>query len=164
MDTSKKVVSLEELLVIIEVFKGQGKKIVTTNGAFDILHIGQKRMLEQSKFLGDVLIVGVNSDSSVKEYKSDLRPIIPEAQRAEIIAALACVDYVTIFNEPDPVNLLASIKPAIHTKGGDYDSETLIETATVRKNGGRVVIVPGRIQSTTNIIDRIAKAYGGGSD
>src|SRR3989344_186268 len=145
MNTLQKIVTLEELGVIVAELKKQGKKIVTTNGAFDLLHIGQKRALEESKSLGDVLIVVLNSDTSVKKYKSDLRPVLPEAERAEMVSALACVDYVTIFTDTDPINLLEFIKPAVHTKGGDYTADELLETPTVRKNGGEVVIIPGKI-------------------
>ncbi|TAL48869.1 D-glycero-beta-D-manno-heptose 1-phosphate adenylyltransferase [Patescibacteria group bacterium] len=156
MDTKRKVVTKDELAGIVADLKKQGKKIVTTNGAFDILHIGHKRMLEVSKALGDILIVGVNSDSSVKQYKSDLRPVIPEADRAEMLAGLACVDYVTIFAEPDPKNFLELVKPNVHTKSGDYTAEGLKETPTVRKNGGEVVIIPYvESKSTTNIINKI---------
>ncbi|MCR4333503.1 MAG: D-glycero-beta-D-manno-heptose 1-phosphate adenylyltransferase [Patescibacteria group bacterium] len=161
MNTRAKLVSLAELPAIVEKLKKQGKKIVTTNGAFDILHVGHKRALEESKSLGDVLIVGVNSDSSVKQYKSDLRPIIPEDDRAEVLAGLACVDFVTIFTETDPKNFLDLVKPDIHTKSGDYKEEELKETSTVLQNGGEVVIIPFiEGKSTTNIIDRILKVYG----
>lgn len=102
----------------------------------------------------------MNSDSSVKKYKSNLRPILPENERAEMVAALACVDYVTIFNDNNPINFLEFIKPDIHTKGGDYDIKELLETPTIYKNGGKVVIIPRKVQSTTNIIERITKIYG----
>lgn len=156
-----KVVSQQELAKVVAELKKQGKKIVTTNGAFDILHIGHVKALQQTKALGDVLIVGVNSDSSVKQYKSDLRPIVPQEDRAEMLAALACVDYVTIFSETDPRNFLELVKPNIHAKSGDYDAEKMIETPTVRKNGGDVKIIPFiPCKSTTNIIKRICEVYG----
>lgn len=156
---NKKVLSLTQLVSEVERLKSQGKKIVATNGAFDLLHIGQKRALEESRLLGDVLIVGINSDSSVKQYKSELRPIIPENERAELVAALACVDYVTIFDERDPVTFLKSIHPDIYTKGGDYTLEQNLAADFVRENVGKIVIIPGRIQSTTAIIDKILKIY-----
>ena len=161
MNTKQKVVSLEQLKTIAANLKKQGKKIVTTNGAFDILHVDHKIVLEESKSLGDVLIVGINSDSSIKQYKSTLRPIMPEAQRAELIAGLACVDYVAIFPEPRPMNFLELVKPNIHTKGGDYqDIEKLYETDTVRKNGGEVVLIQHPIlQTTTSIIKSMAEVY-----
>ena len=161
MNTNKKFIPITELGPIVESLKKEGKKIVTTNGAFDLLHVDHKTVLEESKALGDVLIVGVNSDSSIKQYKSDLRPILPEAERAELISAFACVDYVTIFYEERPINFLEIVKPHIHTKGGEYDPEKLHETATVRKNGGEIVPIhhPTR-QTTTAIIERILKIYG----
>jgi rfaE bifunctional protein nucleotidyltransferase chain/domain len=159
MNTVQKIVSLQELEGILPELKKQGKKIVTTNGAFDLLHIGHKRALEKSKSLGDVLIVMVNSDSSVKQYKSDLRPIIPEEERAEMLAGLSCVDYVTIFSELDPRNLLEKIKPDVHTKGGDYKPEGLLEFDGISKNGGTIVMTES-IKSTTGIIEKILKIYG----
>ena len=160
MDTKQKVVTLKELTKIVADLKKQGKKIVTTNGAFDILHIDHKTLLEESKLLGNILIVGVNSDASVRQYKSDLRPILPQRERAELVAALFCVDYVVIFDDPAPINFLELVRPDIHTKGGDYSAEELLETATVRKNGGEVVIVRHPVrQTTTGIIDRILKIY-----
>ncbi|MEM2916069.1 MAG: D-glycero-beta-D-manno-heptose 1-phosphate adenylyltransferase [Candidatus Woesearchaeota archaeon] len=155
-----KIVSREELAKIVLELKKQGKKIVTTNGAFDILHIGHIRSLQQAKSFGDVLIVGVNSDSSIKQYKSDKRPINPENDRAEMLAALECVDYVTIFTETTPCELLELIKPDIHVKSG-YKPEEMPETEVVRKNKGEIRIVPlvaGK--STTNIIRKICDVYG----
>ena len=160
MNTRQKVVTLEQLEIIVADLKKQGKKIVTKNGAFDLLHVGHIRMLEASKALGDILIVGVNSDSSIKQYKSDIRPIISENDRAEMVAALACVDFVTIYNELDPRNFLEIVKPDIHTGPGNFKVEAMLETPTVEKNGGKVVIIPRTPhESTTNIIERIAKYY-----
>lgn len=167
-----KVVSSQELAGIVSDLKKQGKRIVTTNGAFDILHIGHVRALQQSRMLGDVLIVGVNSDSSVKQYKSDLRPIVSQEDRAEMIAGLACVDYVTIFSETDPRNFLELVKPNVHAKSGDYSPDRkpgepghMVEAETVRKNGGEVKIIPlVEGKSTTNIIKRICEVYGQGPD
>lgn len=159
MNTKQKIVSIRQLQKIVAELKERDKKIVATNGAFDLLHIGQKRCLEESKLLGDILIVGINSDSSVKQSKSDLRPIIHEDERAELVAALACVDYVTIFNEKDPVNFLELIHPNIYTKGGDYTLEQNLEADFVRKNVGKIIIIPGKIQSTTDIIKKIIEIY-----
>ncbi len=158
MNTKQKVLSLAELGDIVVELKKQGKKIVTKNGAFDLLHIGHVRMLEASKALGDILIVGVNSDSSIKRYKSDIRPIISENNRAKMVAALACVDFVTIYNEPDPRNFLEIVKPDIHTGPGNFKIEAMLETSTVEKNGGTVVIIPRTPhESTTSIIQRIRR-------
>lgn len=160
MNTKHKIVSRNELACIVVSLKKQGKKIVTKNGAFDLLHVGHVRMLEASKALGDILIVGVNSDSSIKQYKSDMRPIISEDDRAEMLAALACVDFVTIYNEPDPCNFLEIVKPDIHTGPGDFKAETMLETPTVEKSGGTVVIISRTPhESTTSIINRILEAY-----
>ncbi|OHB17100.1 MAG: hypothetical protein A2544_01045 [Candidatus Zambryskibacteria bacterium RIFOXYD2_FULL_43_10] len=161
MNTKQKILSPTELGEVVANLKKQGKKIVTKNGAFDLLHVGHVHMLEASKALGDILVVGVNSDSSIKQYKSDTRPIISENDRAEMVAALACVDFVTIYNEPDPRNFLKMIKPDIHTGPGDFKVESMLETPTVEKGGGKVVIIPRTPhESTTNIIKRISKSYG----
>ena len=160
MNFKRKVVSQKELEAIVVDLKKQGKKIVTKNGAFDLLHVGHVRMLEASKALGDILIVGVNSDSSIKQYKSDARPIISENDRVEMVAALSCVDFVTIYSEPDPRNFLEMIKPDIHTGPGDFKVESMLEASTVEKNGGKVVIIPRTPhESTTSIIERILKVY-----
>ena len=159
MNTIQKVVSSQELKTVVAELKKQGKKIITTNGAFDLLHVGHKKALEKSKSLGNVLIVGVNSDASVKQYKSDLRPIIPEAERAEMVAALACVDYVTIFDEPNPKKFLDLVKPDIHTKGGEYDVEKLLESDVVRRNGGVIILTESIDITTTGIIEKILKNH-----
>lgn len=157
MNTVQKIVTLQELEAIVERIKEKGKKIVTTNGAFDLFHAGHKKALEESKSFGDVLIVGVNSDASVKQYKSDKRPIIPERERAEIVAALACVDYVTIFEDLRPIKFLETVKPKIHTKGGEYDLEKLHETKLVRQNGGVIIKTKDVKPTTTEIIEKIKK-------
>lgn len=156
-----KIITMQEIEKIVADLKNQKKKIVTTNGAFDILHIGHVRALQQAKSFGDILIVGVNSDSSVKQYKSDKRPINNEKDRAELIAALECVDYVTIFSETTPIALLEVIKPDIHVKSGEYDPEKMPETPTVRKYGGQVKITPYiKGKSTTEIINKVCEVYG----
>src|SRR3989344_4751982 len=159
MNSNRKILSLPELVLKVEEEKKQGKKIVATNGAFDLLHIGHKKALEEGKELGDILIVGINSDASVKQSKSDVRPILPQNERAEMVSAMACVDYVTIFGEKDPIIFLESVRPDIYTKGGDYTLEQNVQADFVRKNVGDIVIIPDRIQSTTAIIDKIIKIY-----
>jgi rfaE bifunctional protein nucleotidyltransferase chain/domain len=156
-----KVVSREEAARISAELKAQGKKVVTTNGAFDMLHVGHTRYLEVVKKEGDVFFVGVNSDSSVRQYKSPDRPIIPENDRAELLAALSVVDYVVIFPEPDPRGFLEAVKPNVHVKGDDYDPEHMIETPVVRKHGGEVKIVSARFGSSTAIINKIAATFKG---
>lgn len=136
--------------------KSLHKTIVFTNGCFDILHAGHVRYLKESKKLGDILIVGLNSDSSIKKIKGPMRPINDESDRAEVLGGLESVDFIVIFNEDTPAKLLDVIKPDIYTKGADYTIQTLPEADTVIKNGGRVEfikLVEGR--STTKIIDKI---------
>lgn len=151
-----KIVSLLELAKIVDSLKEQNKKIVFTNGCFDILHLGHIRYLQQAKKLGDILIVGVNSDASVRKLKGNLRPIVPENERSEIIAALECIDYVIVFPELTPENLIHTIKPDIHVKGGDWKIEQIPEASLVQSYGGRVVIVDQvKDYSTTNLIKKI---------
>jgi len=159
-----KIVSPEELAKIVADLKKAGKKIVTTNGTFDLMHIGHVRSLLAAKQHGDILVLGLNSDSSVKQYKDDKRPVISQNERAELLASLSCVDYIMIFNEPDPRAFLEIVKPHVHVKSGDWSPEKMIETETVRKNGGEVKIVPfiGNF-STTNIINKIRDVYGNNS-
>lgn len=141
---------------IIDTAKLQGKKVVFTNGCFDILHIGHVTYLTEAKRYGDILIVGVNSDSSVKKLKGPTRPINSENDRANLLSALKTVDYTVIFEEDTPESLIEYLKPSIHVKGGDYKKEDLPETKIVESYGGEVIIlnfVEGK--STTNIINKI---------
>lgn len=150
------LIKLRELKNIVSKLKNEGKKTVFTNGCFDILHLGHVKYLEEAKSLGDILIVGVNSDESVKILKGKSRPIIPENERAEILSALECVDYVVIFNETNPENLIAQLKPAIHVKGGDYVIDEIPESKLVEFFGGKTVIlneIEGK--STSDIIQKI---------
>ncbi len=133
--------------------------VVSTNGVFDILHVGHVRVLQSARSLGDLLVVGINSDASVKRLKGSARPFVPQNERAEVLAALACVSYVTIFNEDTPIEMLRVLKPMIHTKGGDYQVETMPETPVMREWGGKVVslpFVPGK--STTRLAQLIELA------
>ncbi len=133
-------------------------QIVFTNGCFDLLHVGHLRMLETAKSLGDALIVGLNSDRSVRELKGPERPIIPEAERAEMLAGLAAVDYVVIFDEPTPLNLIKAIMPNVLVKGGDWTPETIVGRAEVEDAGGEVVVIPlAEWYSTSGLIERIRK-------
>ena len=151
-----KVLTIDKLVLELNQLKKQGKKIVSTNGCFDILHVGHVRYLMQSAALGDILVVCLNSDRSVKALKGDSRPLNSENDRAEVLAGLASVDYVVIFDEDTPVNYLAQIKPDIHTKGGDYDVNNLPEAKVVMDNGGKlefISFIAGK--STTNIINKM---------
>lgn len=135
----------------------KGKKIiVSTNGCFDILHHGHIDYLQKSSDLGDILIVGINSDISVRKLKGEKRPINPESSRAAVISSLGFVDYCVIFPEDTPIELLKKIKPDIHIKGGDYRAEDIPEKKVVEENGGIVKILPlFQGFSTTNIIDKL---------
>lgn len=156
----EKIKSTDELKSIVEDLKKQNKKIVTTNGVFDILHIGHIRYLEEAKKLGDILIVAINSDSSTKKIKDPKRPLNNENDRAEALASLECVDYVTIFNENDPVKILGDIKPSIHVKGGDYKIHQIIEKDVIEKNNGKIVLIPEiKGYSTTDLIKKIIELY-----
>ena len=154
----EKIKARDELKNILQGLKRRGKRIVFTNGCFDILHIGHIRCLEEAKKRGDILIVALNSDRSIRSIKGPSRPFTPEAERAEVLSALACVDYVVIFDEPDPLGLISFLKPNILVKGGDWTPETTIGREVVEGTGGKVVIIP-QIQgvSTSAIVDRIVK-------
>lgn len=152
----EKLIEKENLDKIIKKLKSENKKIVFTNGCFDILHAGHVRYLKESKKFGDILIVGLNSDISVKKIKGESRPINPEMDRAEVLAGLEAVNYIVLFDETSPVKLLEEIKPDIYTKGADYTVETLPEAKTVLSYGGKIEFIKfleGR--STTKIIDKI---------
>jgi glycerol-3-phosphate cytidylyltransferase len=150
------LITREKAANIAKKLKEQGKKLVFTNGVFDILHVGHLRYLSEAKKLGDILIVGINSDCSVKILKGEERPINEETDRAEMLDGLKPVDYVVIFSEQTPIKILEELKPSIHVKGGDYQKHKLPETAVVEKNHGKVQIlsfIPGK--STTGILNKI---------
>lgn len=157
---NKKITTLKNLVKIVKKLKKQNKKIVTTNGVFDILHFGHVKYLEEAKKLGDVIIVGVNSDKSVKENKGDKRPINDEKTRIGVLAGLESVDYAFLFNEKDPRKWLEKIKPNVHVKAGDYKMRQIIEKDVVEGNGGRIVIAKAlKGYSTTGLIDKILTLY-----
>ncbi len=156
-----KIFDRNELATVLQQLKSEGNVVVTTNGCFDVLHLGHLRYLQAARQLGDLLVVAINSDASVRELKGENRPLIPEDERAEMLAGLECVDYVVIFPELTPIELLSELKPDIHVKGGDYKLEQLVEREVVEANGGKVIVglnVPGK--STTNLIDVICERYG----
>jgi|GEM_PF-496295 len=159
MSSSNKIKSREEIIEIADRLRAAGYSIVTTNGAFDLLHIGHLKMLQEAKSLGDVLIVGVNSDRSIRRFKGPNRPINSERDRAEMLAALACTDYVTIFDELTPVPLLDAIKPRYHVNSPEH-GYACIEKEVVLRHGGEIYIsrlVEGL--STTTLIEKILQAY-----
>ena len=150
------LLTLEQAIVRFAREKRNGRKIVFTNGCFDLLHPGHIRSLEQARALGDALIVGLNSDASVRELKGAGRPVLPENERAEILAALECVDAVVIFHEPTPREIISRLLPDVLVKGGDWPGNQIIGREEVEAAGGRVVsvpVVPG--YSTSAILDRI---------
>ncbi len=145
---------------IVDKLKKEGKKIVFTNGCFDILHLGHIRYLSEAKKLGDFLIVAINSDSSVRRIKGNKRPIIDEKARAEIIAALEFVDMVIIFSEDTPYNIIKRLKPDILVKGGDWKEDEIVGADIVKKSGGKVLTIPYITgYSTTSIVEKIKKLY-----
>jgi D-beta-D-heptose 7-phosphate kinase/D-beta-D-heptose 1-phosphate adenosyltransferase len=136
--------------------RGGGARVVLTNGCFDLLHVGHVRTLEAARALGDALVLAINSDKSVRKLKGPGRPIVPAAERAEVLAALACVDYVVIFDELDPRRVVESLEPDILVKGGDWSLETVIGREEVEARGGRVVVlpdIPG--MRTSHLISRV---------
>ena len=158
--TRSKILTREQLIGRVAAAKESGARVVFANGCFDVLHVGHVRYLAGAKELGDLLIVGVNSDEQVSIQKGAGRPILPATERAEIVAALESVDYVTIFEEPTVEQLLLALRPDIHAKGTDYSAETVPERAVVRSYGGQVAIVGDpKDHSTTEIIARLGGAH-----
>lgn len=152
-----KVLPREQLLSSLADERAKGKRIVFTNGCFDLVHIGHTRYLQAARALGDILVVGVNSDASVRMLdKAPDRPIVPEAQRAEVLAALGCVDYVVIFDESDPLQLIAAVQPDVLVKGGDWVIDRIVGRDIVEAHGGVVKTIPLVPDlSTTSLLQRI---------
>jgi len=144
----------------IKALQQQGKKIVFTNGCFDILHAGHVDIFHQARNLGDVLVVAVNSDISIKKIKGEKRPVVPQAQRMQVLAALEAIDYVVIFDEENPFEIIKEIQPDILVKGGDWPVETIVGRELVEKKGGKVLSIPLMEGiSTTNIIEEVKKRF-----
>ena len=155
-----KIVKINDLVQKVRTLQSSGESVVFTNGCFDILHVGHVRYLAAARSEGEILVVGLNSDESIRSIKGDKRPIIGQDQRAEILASLGCVDYVTLFNEPDPLRLIQAIKPDVLVKGDDWPEEKIIGADFVKANGGRVVRVPVVPDiSVSEIVQRIATRY-----
>jgi rfaE bifunctional protein nucleotidyltransferase chain/domain len=177
-----KVKSLDGLLRSVEKMRAHGKRIVFTNGCFELLHVGHVGYLQAARELGDVLVVGLNSDASVRAIKGPPRPLVPEAERSELLAALECVDFVVVFAEPTAESLVAALKPDIYVKGGDYKAtgsrEQVVgsdakpntlpigqkiapEMRVVQSYGGQIVVLPySSGHSTTTLIENILQVYG----
>ena len=151
-----KLKSSDEITVIAAKARADGKVVVFTNGCFDLIHRGHVHVLREAKAAGDLLIVGINTDRSVKSIKGKSRPIVSEIDRVELIAAMEMVNYVVLFDEPDPTRLIAAIKPNVLAKGGDYNSDQVVGRELVERAGGRIAVIP-YLQgfSTTEIIERI---------
>ena len=159
-DPKLKIKSLQELKAIVPRIRASGMKIVFANGCFDLIHAGHIRYLQNARALGDVLILGVNNDACVTALKGFGRPIQPEADRAEILASLDCVDYVLLFDAPTADGILGELRPDIHAKGTDYTEESVPERDTVRAYGGRVAIVGDpKDHSTRDLIQTILSKF-----
>jgi len=153
-----KIKKLGELGSIVTKAKSKNKKVVFTNGCFDLLHLGHIHLLREAKKLGDLLIVALNSDSSVRKIKGPNRPIFPAAERAELLASLEMVDYVTVFSQPDPAEVIRALLPNVLVKGGDWTQDQIIGKDTLEGHGGMVVALPYLSgHSTTKIIERIRR-------
>lgn len=153
-------VGIEELRSILEAERKKGSKVVFTNGCFDIIHAGHVRYLKKARSEGDILVVGMNSDSSVREIKGPTRPIVPEDERAEVLSALECVDFVVVFSEPTPLRLIEAIRPDVLVKGADWAAHEIVGSDVVEGYGGevkRIELVEGR--STTNVIRRVLELH-----
>ncbi len=159
-DSDSKIKSLDVLALLIAAEQAKGKQVVFTNGCFDLLHAGHVKYLQKARGLGDLLVLGLNSDASVRRLKGAKRPLISEDERAHILAALYCIDYVTIFDEDTPLELIKVLKPQILVKGGDYSLDGVVGRDVVEQYGGRVELVSfvdGK--STSNIIDKVLERY-----
>lgn len=155
-----KILKREELKKELEALRRQGRKIAFTNGCFDILHVGHVRYLREAKKTADVLILALNSDISVRTIKGEKRPLVPQDERADVVAALESIDYVTLFDEPTPLELIEYLRPDVLIKGGDWAEENIVGRNAVKSWGGRVVVIPETEgASTTNIIDKVLKVY-----
>ena len=160
-----KLVTTEQAQTIRRQAKAAGQKVVFTNGVFDILHRGHVEYLEKAKALGDLLIIGLNSDSSVRRIKGPRRPLCSQEDRAIVLSALACVDHIVLFDEDTPQKLIEALIPDILVKGADYSVEQIVGADVVLKNGGKVLpieLTPGK--STSGLINKIVAAYGPGED
>lgn len=157
-DAAARVLTHDRVRALVDRLRREGRTIVFTNGVFDLLHPGHVRYLQQARALGDALIVGLNADASVRRNKGPARPINAEAERAEVLAALACVDAVTIFGEDTPADIIRLVQPDILVKGADWPADQIVGRDTVEARGGRVVLMAvEQGYSTTALLDRIKR-------
>jgi rfaE bifunctional protein nucleotidyltransferase chain/domain len=158
-EAAQKILERNTLKERVDSLRLEGKVVVFTNGCFDLLHVGHVRYLQEARKQGDCLVVAVNSDRSVRQIKGPGRPIIPEEQRAEVVAALGCVDWVTIFDEPDPLVLIKLLKPDVLVKGGDWPEEKIVGASEVKEAGGKVSRIPQEVGvSTSDILEKVGTA------
>ena len=161
LDAAEKILERNSLKAKVDSLRQSGKLVIFTNGCFDLLHAGHVRYLQEARKQGDCLVVAVNSDRSVEQIKGPGRPIIPDNQRAEVLAALGCVDWVTIFDEPDPLVLIKLLKPDVLVKGSDWPEKKIIGAKEVKEAGGKVLRIPLEAGiSTSAIFERIRSASG----
>jgi rfaE bifunctional protein nucleotidyltransferase chain/domain len=153
-DSRRKIVSRSQLASVSRRMAREGKRLVFTNGCFDLMHPGHVRLLTRARALGDALAVGLNSDASVRKLKGPLRPILKQRERAEILSALECVDYVVIFPEPTPERIIRSVRPRVLVKGGDWSPSKIVGRSTVHSDGGEVRVIPLRPGFSTSAILR----------
>lgn len=162
MTATRKILTVQALREVCSAERERGRRIVFTNGCFDILHVGHVRYLEEARRQGDLLVVAVNSDESVKQIKGPLRPVVQERERSELVAALECVDYVVLFHTPTPLPLIEALRPSVLVKGADWPLDRIAGADFVLRNGGEVVripVVPGC--STSDLIQRIVERFHG---
>jgi D-beta-D-heptose 7-phosphate kinase/D-beta-D-heptose 1-phosphate adenosyltransferase len=159
--TMDKILERTALKEKLDLLRSEKKKIAFTNGCFDILHVGHVRYLKEARKTADALVLALNSDSSVQTIKGPKRPLVPEMERAEVLAALECIDFITIFSEPTPLELICLLKPDVLIKGGDWAEEQVVGRKEIREWGGHVEIIPEVAgKSTTNIVDKVIAVYG----
>jgi len=159
LDAAEKILDRNTIKAKVDSLRHSGKVVVFTNGCFDLLHVGHVRYLQKARKQGDCLVVAVNSDRSVEQIKGPGRPIIPDNQRAEVLATLGCVDWVTIFDELDPLVLIKLLKPDVLVKGSDWPEEKIIGAPEVKRAGGKVLRIPFEAAiSTSDIFERIRTA------
>lgn len=157
--TLQKLAARDELARACEAHRSAGRTVALANGVFDLLHVGHVRYLEGARALADVLVVAVNTDASTRRNKGPGRPVIPEGERAELVAALACVDHVLLFDEPTAVETLRAIRPDVHVKGTDYTPETIPERGVLAEWGGRAAVAGDpKDHSTTSLVERLPRS------